>query len=866
MKPTPAQQEAIDSYDSNLLLIAGAGSGKTATVIQRIKCLIERGVNPASILCLTFTRKAAMEMRERLEKMLGARVIRPIWIGTFHSISYRILSQWGYKIGYKVSKTESISVTSPEEADTLLKAVLDQYDFRTPMRKLMEAKGLLSHDNIKPTNPDIERVLREYKARLKESNAVDFDYLLLEVHALFEKCPEALKYYQGKFSHIFVDEYQDTDIVQYSLHELLQPRNLLAVGDSDQCQPAGTMVAVSIPRDQKTKTSPQKYQEIPIEQLDPQKHKLVSYDSHSACVVGLEQGYDFEVVCRAYHGAMFTVAASEKQTRCTPNHKWLVRWKTKSTHFNIVYLMRKGNRWRIGWCQLFRSDGFFHLNHRALLEKADAAWILKVVENKQDAYMWETILAAQYGIPQIPFRSCENAQYINDECIDGVFGELCAKTDLTNRAMVLLQTFNRDINYPTWTPTHASRRGLRKKHVVRTCNLLPECMEVPVFMGGKSITWQSFTLTAEQFLGPVYSLKVAKHEMYIADGLITHNCLYSWRGAHMEIILDFDKTHPNAKVIKLEHCFRCGDKIVEAANTLIEHNQNRIKKTLIGATQTEGRIDLFDESNAEKIALFLAEEMAFESPSEVAVIARNHRSLELIERACQQYKLDVLRVGKATNEVESMECFKFMVAYLKLRMNPLNNIAFLTANKFGFRAVLSDIWKQANEIGCSWYQAFEDQAIVDHEQPIVDFYRACCGRSNQPMNAIVLDYLEAMFDEGISAEDWLKQYQLKDGQLELEKKKDGMITLITAHAAKGLEWNNVIIADFDELAFPSNIAIKNNTIEEERRLAYVAFTRARLRLSIFYNAHKPSRFLLEANLNPAEPNSIQESNNHGISQ
>lgn len=577
MKPTPAQQEAIDAYDSNLLLIAGAGSGKTATVIQRIKCLIERGVNPASILCLTFTRKAAMEMRERLEKMLGARVIRPIWIGTFHSISYRILSQWGYKIGYKVSKTESISVTSPEEADTLLKAVLDQYDFRTPMKKLMEAKGLLSHDNIKPTNPDIERVLREYKSRLKESNAVDFDYLLLEVHALFEACPEALKYYQEKFAYIFVDEYQDTDIVQYNLHEKISPRNLLVVGDADQS-------------------------------------------------------------------------------------------------------------------------------------------------------------------------------------------------------------------------------------------------------------------------------------------------LYNWRGARIEIILDFDKTHPDAKVIKLEHCFRCGDKIVAAANTLIEHNQNRIKKTLIGATQTDGRIDLFNESNAEQIARFLAEEMAFESPSEIAVIARNHRALELIERACREYKLDVLRVGKATNEVESMDCFKFMVAYLKLRLNPLNNIAFLAANKVGFRTILPDIWKQANEIGCSWYQAFEDQAIVDHEQPIVDFYRACCGRSNQPMNAIVLDYLEAMFDEGIAAEDWLKQYQLKDSQLELEKKKDGMITLITAHAAKGLEWNNVIVADFDELAFPSNIAIKNNTIEEERRLAYVAFTRARQRLSIFYNAHKPSRFLLEANLNPAEPNSIQESIDHGISQ
>lgn len=577
MNPTPAQQEAIDSYDNNLLLIAGAGSGKTATVIQRIKRLIDGGVNPASILCLTFTRKAAMEMRERLEKMLDARQIRPIWIGTFHSISYRILSQWGYKIGYKVSKTESISVTSPDEADELLKAVLDQYDFRAPIKKIMEAKGLLSHDNIKPANPDIERVLREYKSRLKESNAVDFDYLLLEVHALFEVCPEALNYYRNKFSYVFIDEYQDTDLVQYNLHEILRPKNLFAIGDADQC-------------------------------------------------------------------------------------------------------------------------------------------------------------------------------------------------------------------------------------------------------------------------------------------------LFSWRGAHMEIILDFDKKHDNTRVIKLEHCFRCGDQIVAAANALIENNRDRIKKTLIGATKTNGQIDLFDNNGAEQVASFLSEEMAFESPSEVVVIARNHRSLEFIERACRHCGLDVLRVGKATNEVESLDCFRFMVAYLKLRLNPMNNIAFLTANKIGFHQILSDIWQAANEAGCSWYQAFNDQAIVDHDCNIVDFYRACCSRSNRAMNSLALDYLTTMFDENIDAESWLEQYQLKDGQLELEKKKEGKITLITAHAAKGLEWDNVIIADFDELAFPSGLAIKNNTMEEERRLAYVAFTRARKRLSIFYTAHKPSRFLLEANLNPATPTSTQETNTDASNQ
>ena len=861
MKPTPAQQEAIDSYDNNLLLIAGAGSGKTATVIQRIKVLIERGVNPASILCLTFTRKAANEIRERLEKMLDPRSVRPIWIGTFHSISYRILSQWGYKIGYKSSKKESISVTSQKEADTLLKAIVDQYDFKSSMKKITDAKGLLAHDNIDPVDPDIKRILKEYKFRLKESNAVDFDYLLLEVHDLFQACLDALKYYQGKFEHVFIDEYQDTDTVQYNLHELIQPRNLFCIGDSDQCQPAGTMVVVCPEPDKRKKD----LIEIPIEELDPKKHELVSYDVHGGCVVGLQKGYNFEIASREYSGNMLTISTGDKQTKCTPDHKWLVRWNTKDTKFNIVYLMKSGKRWRIGWCQLFRGDGQFHLSQRARLEKADCAWILKIVDNKQDAYMWETILAAQYGIPQIPFRPIECAQYINEECIAGVFDGLCSRVRLDQRAEFLLKAFNRQIDYPTWQAGEELIRGVRKRHIVHACNLLPECMEIPTFNYARNAEWKTFSVDAKEFSGTVYSLKVAKYEMYIADGLITHNCLYSWRGANISIILNFDKMHENTKVIKLEHCFRCGDNIVAAANTLIDHNVDRIKKTLIGATGFDGEINILEDSSAHQVAHFLAEELAFENPSQIAVIARNHRSLEFIERACQEYKLDVLRVGKATDEVESMDCFKFMLAYLKLQLNPLNNISFLMANKIGFKTVLPEIWKKANEAGCSWYQAFEDKAPINHEQDIQSFYRQCCTASNQGASTLVIEYLVNMFDKDISAENWLKQYQVKDSHLELEKKKEGMITLITAHAAKGLEWDNVLIADFEELKFPSKLAIKNNTLEEERRLAYVAFTRARKRLVIFSSPNLRSRFLHEAKL-PAEEfkQTGQESSENGI--
>ena len=837
MNHTPAQLQAINSDAKAMLVIAGAGSGKTATTIARIARLVSEGTNPASILCLTFTRKAANEVKERLAKKIGTSAAKKIWAGTFHSISYRILMQWGSKIGYQTNSGRVITVVTPEESEELIKQIMIAYDYKGTAKSLNDAKSILAHDGTEPEDLNIKRIIAEYHARLKECNTVDFDQLLLEVQKLFEVSQDALDFYRTKFQHIFVDEYQDTDKVQYNLHEVLAPKHLFCVGDTDQCQPAGTMVSVSAGRGKRGS--------VAIEELNPLEHKLVSFDSHSSCVVGLQDGYSFDVASRDYNGKMFTVSAGGKQTRCTPNHKWLVRWSKKSTSLNAVYLMKSGDMWRIGWCQLFQNDGNFHLSQRARIEKAEGAWILKIVDNKKDAYMWETILAAKYGIPQIPFVPAHGAQHITSECIRGVFDEL-VDTDFGARARRALEDHNRHIDHPIWVSGEKTARGVRRKHVVHACNLLPECMEIPSFDGSRDAQWNSFSLSTHDFSGRVYSLQVEKHELYIADDLITHNCIYGWRGSDIGIILNFETDHPGAEVIKLEHCFRCADSIVDHANSLIENNQNRIEKTLIGATGKDG---VFESSaaKAEDLAFYIAENMAFLNPGEIAVIARTHRTLEQIERACKQLNLDVLRVGKATAEIEQDDSFKFMTAMLRLQLNPRDNMAFLTANKIGFREDLKEIWKHANLFGCSWYEASGAMSfIVTPEQALVEFYRECCELLDCNYSQTVIDYLQANWPE-ITADDFLEQYQLKDSHLELEKKRPDTITLITGHASKGLEWDNVLIADFNEQAFPSKMALREGNLEEERRLAYVAFTRARNLLLVFHDPEKvPSRFIAES--------------------
>jgi len=230
---TASQQQAVTSQSPAINLIAGAGSGKTHTVVQRIKHLIlNRGVRPEEILCITFTRRAANELKTRLAKEIG-NAARRIWASTFHGIGYAMLSQWGGELGYDVNPNR-ITIITPEESEELLRQVVQMYEWKGTKVTLAAARNALAHREEFPADMDIGRIIRQYWAWLKESNAVDYDLILLEVNRLFRECTRARDHYYNKFRHVFVDEYQDTDRTQFNLHELIAPENLFVVGDFDQ--------------------------------------------------------------------------------------------------------------------------------------------------------------------------------------------------------------------------------------------------------------------------------------------------------------------------------------------------------------------------------------------------------------------------------------------------------------------------------------------------------------------------------------------------------------------------------------------------------------------------------------------------------
>ena len=241
-KMNPQQKEAILTTEGPLLVMAGAGSGKTRVLTHRIAYLMsEKQVSPYNILAITFTNKAAREMKERVEKLIGERG-KDVWISTFHSMCVRILRRDIDLIGYDLN----FGILDDADQLSVIKTVMEDLNLdpkrQSPkyfLSQISNAKNELktpSDLNKEFENEDVIRVYEKYQQTLFKNNRVDFDDLLMLTVHLFEKHPEVLSFYQNKFQYIHIDEYQDTNHAQYKIVTLLAEkfRNICVVGDSDQ--------------------------------------------------------------------------------------------------------------------------------------------------------------------------------------------------------------------------------------------------------------------------------------------------------------------------------------------------------------------------------------------------------------------------------------------------------------------------------------------------------------------------------------------------------------------------------------------------------------------------------------------------------
>src|SRR5215211_7095439 len=245
------QREAVLATDGPLMIVAGAGSGKTKVLTTRIAHLMANGVDSFNILALTFTNKAAAEMKDRVEKILGNTEARNLYIGTFHSVFARILRAEAPKLGYP----NNFTIYDTDDAKSVVKAVINEanlddkhYKPNTILNRISSAKNALvgpeeyatdyyiQQEDMRSNRPAIAQIYAAYVKRCFRNGAMDFDDLLFNMHKLLKLYPELLHKYQHKFKYILIDEYQDTNPVQYEIVKLLGAahENVCVVGDDAQ--------------------------------------------------------------------------------------------------------------------------------------------------------------------------------------------------------------------------------------------------------------------------------------------------------------------------------------------------------------------------------------------------------------------------------------------------------------------------------------------------------------------------------------------------------------------------------------------------------------------------------------------------------
>ncbi len=244
------QREAVTASEGPMMIIAGAGSGKTRVLTYRIAFLIEHGIEPFQILSLTFTNKAAKEMRERIQSVVGNEA-KNLWMGTFHSVFAKILRFEGGKLGYQ----SNFTIYDADDSKSLLKTIIKEknlddklYKPNVVFSKISKAKNNLISwqaysqdadyllDDENSGRPKIWEIYKEYALRCFKGNAMDFDDLLFNTNVLFEKHLDVLNKYQHKFKYVLIDEFQDTNISQYNITKRLAAlhQNICVVGDDAQ--------------------------------------------------------------------------------------------------------------------------------------------------------------------------------------------------------------------------------------------------------------------------------------------------------------------------------------------------------------------------------------------------------------------------------------------------------------------------------------------------------------------------------------------------------------------------------------------------------------------------------------------------------
>jgi DNA helicase-2/ATP-dependent DNA helicase PcrA len=462
-----AQRAAVTAPLGPVLVLAGAGSGKTRVLMHRIAWLIQtQGVSPHGILAVTFTNKAAAEMRARVEQLLGMPGAG-LWLGTFHGLAHRLLRLHWREAGLP----QGFQILDAEDQQRLIKKLLKAANLDESSWAPRDVQYYINKHKDEGRRPQqvksapgdqtaaqLHKLYVEYEQACTRAGVIDFAELLLRAYELWRDQPELLRHYRNRFQHVLVDEFQDTNSIQYAWIRLLVGSSgaPFVVGDDDQCLVAGTLVAMG---DGTHK---------PIEAVMPGERVLSSYGSGDLRAATVSQRFE-----RRREGRMLRLhMRSGRVLDCTPEHTHFAGYllgETPQTYF-LCLMYKEGVGYRLGTSQVYtpgqarRMVGF---KQRALQEHADATWIIRTHPNENEARLDEMLTSLRYGLATLPFIARKGAsrnRLVHDA---GHVRRRFDALDTGEAAARLLEDSGLDIERPHHVPR--GRHSCRRNIVITLC-------------------------------------------------------------------------------------------------------------------------------------------------------------------------------------------------------------------------------------------------------------------------------------------------------------------------------------------------------------------------------------------------------------
>ncbi len=837
------QCEAVTYGEGPLLILAGAGSGKTRVLTHRIAYLLASGAAQANeILAITFTNKAAQEMRDRAAYLVGRR-IRAMWVMTFHAACARMLRAHADRLGY----TRRFSIYDQADSRRLIKRCLDDLGFDPKRFTPAAVQAQISDAKNKLRDADaygrmvgsffeqtVADVYRQYERELHRMNAMDFDDLLFRAVNLLELFQEVQDIYATGFRHVLVDEYQDTNHAQYRWLQLLtkERRNLMVVGDDAQCLIEGTLVTMA------------DGSQRPIEQVCVGDSVLSGYGSGDFRAARVLRVHRSE-----RRGGVAITTQAGRRILSTPEH----------VHF--------AGYWPLGSL----ADGRERPVGHALSPKAARRPRARGLTHRGHAFrpgvgarggLWgATHVEVALCGARAPARE-RAAHRIRLDGAEATCTDLAGVQLLADRiAIRATAQLSRDGRQLPFTQAAAVRPG----------------MVMFDGSGGYDVVESVEPVELER---PVYDLDIENTHNFIANGIVTHNSIYGFRGADIRNILDFEDYYPDAHVVRLEQNYRSTQTILDAANAVIANNRGQKAKSLWSDLGQGDPIHVreLDDEHAE--ARFVTGELQRlidegSARSDIAVFYRTNAQSRVLEDTLVRTEISYQVIG-GTKFYERAE-IKDAVAYLNVLVNPQDVGAFtriVNSPRRGIGATsLGRLLSFANTTGTSiWDAASDPEQVPDLGAPAIKALRRFMAtmhvlreraESSTTVAAVVHDvlretgYLEALeaertieaqgrienleelinvaaeYDEAAEAEgredaglaQFLQQIQLLSDADE-RRDDEGLVTLMTLHNAKGLEYPTVFMIGCEEGVFPHSRALDEGGLEEERRLCYVGITRA----------------------------------------